>query len=135
VFQLETALGTAISLFERSAAVRVPRRRFSPVKNTDDLLNVRSNAYRLTDDARVVLDESRSDPPVVSLDGRFYKLIDEFDRRFPAGPPSLLRCDSLTIEGDVTFAGGVEICGDARISATEPGTIESGTVVTGNLDL
>jgi UTP--glucose-1-phosphate uridylyltransferase len=52
VFQLETVMGTAVSLFPEAAAVRVPRRRFSPVKNTNDLLGVRSDAYDLCDDGR-----------------------------------------------------------------------------------
>ena len=47
VFQLETVMGTAISLFPDAAAVRVPRHRFSPVKNTNDLLGVRSAATHL----------------------------------------------------------------------------------------
>ena len=42
-------MGSAISLFPRAAAVRVPRRRFSPVKNTDDLLAARSDAYELSE--------------------------------------------------------------------------------------
>ncbi|HHQ48278.1 MAG TPA: UTP--glucose-1-phosphate uridylyltransferase, partial [Acidobacteria bacterium] len=40
VVQLETAMGAAISLFPGASAVRVPRRRFSPVKTTNDLLAV-----------------------------------------------------------------------------------------------
>ena len=56
-------MGSAISLFESAQAIRVPRGRFSPVKNTNDLLGVRSDAYRLTGDSRVVLHESRSAPP------------------------------------------------------------------------
>jgi UDP-N-acetylglucosamine pyrophosphorylase len=59
VFQLETAMGSAISLFPNAAAVRVPRSRFSPVKTTSDLLGVQSDAYQLTEDSRIVLDPSR----------------------------------------------------------------------------
>ncbi len=62
VVQLETAMGAAISVFDRAIAVRVPRRRFSPVKNTDDLLGVRSDAFELTDDGRIVLAASRNAP-------------------------------------------------------------------------
>jgi len=136
VVQLETAMGSAISLFDDAAAVRVGRHRFSPVKNTNDLLSVRSDAYRLTDDWRIVLDPERRGPPVISLDGGYYKMIDEFEARFPAGPPSLVRCISFTVEGDVTFNAGVSIDGTARIIAGDgPKVIPSGSRLTGEIQL
>ena len=136
VFQLETAMGTAISLFPRAAAIRVPRHRFSPVKNTNDLLAVRSDAYELTEDSRVVLHPDRATPPVVRLDERFYKLVDEFDRRFPAGPPKLRRCSSLVVEGDISFGAGVVMEGDAVIRTNKDGAaLAEGTVVRGEVHL
>ena len=50
VIQLETAMGAAISVFDGAAAIRVPRRRFLPVKTTNDLVGLWSDAYTLTDD-------------------------------------------------------------------------------------
>ena len=47
VFQLETAMGAAIGVFEGAQAIRVPRSRFVPVKTTTDLLVLRSDAYVL----------------------------------------------------------------------------------------
>ncbi len=135
VLQLETAMGAAVSFFERAAAVRVPRRRFSPVKNTDDLLAVRSDAYRLTDDWRVVLHPARTTPPVIDLDERFFKMIDDFERRFPAGPPSLRCCDSLKIEGDISFGKGVVVEGEATLRALRPAAVADGTVLTGETQL
>ena len=136
VVQLETAMGAAVSLFDRSAAVRVPRRRFSPVKNTDDLLAVRSDAYRVTDDYRVELAPDRERPPVVTLDSRFFKMIDEFEARFPAGPPSLRRCESLTVVGDVLFESDVTAVGEAVVRAAgRPGRVTAGTTLSGILDL
>jgi UTP--glucose-1-phosphate uridylyltransferase len=136
VYQLETAMGTAISLFPRAAAIRVPRHRFSPVKNTNDLLAVRSDAYELTEDSRVILHPDRSTPPVVRLDERFFKLIDEFDRRFPTGPPSLRHCSSFVVEGDISFAAGVVVEGDAvvRTEGSEA-AVAGGSVVTGEVDI
>ena len=55
VVQLETAMGAAIDVFDGARALRVPRRRFAPVKTTSDLLALRSDAYTITDDARVEL--------------------------------------------------------------------------------
>jgi len=130
VVQLETAMGAAISLFDRAIAVRVPRRRFSPVKNTDDLLGVRSDAFELTDDGRIVLAKGRTAPPTIRLDQRYFKLLDEFDRRFTAGPPSLVGCDSLRIDGDVSFGKGVVIEGEIAIrGGAEPSRIPDGAVL------
>ena len=55
VLQLETAMGAAIDVFEGARAIRVGRERFAPVKTTTDLLALRSDAYELHDDGRIVL--------------------------------------------------------------------------------
>jgi len=73
VIQLETAMGSAISLFPEATALRVPRERFSPVKTTSDLLGVRSDAFELTEDFRVRLHRSRSQPPTIALDMKHFK--------------------------------------------------------------
>jgi UTP--glucose-1-phosphate uridylyltransferase len=119
VLQLETAMGAAIDVFEGAAAVRVPRSRFAPVKTTSDLLVVRSDVYVLTDDARVVVSPERDLPglPLVELDGSYYKLLRDFDARFPAGPPSLLRCERLVVKGDVVFGADVSVVGSVTIAA------------------
>ena len=135
VLQLETAMGAAVSLFERAAAVRVPRRRFSPVKNTDDLLAVRSDAYRLTDDWLVVLHPDRKTPPVINLDDRFFKMIDDFEQRFPNGPPSLQYCESLAVEGDITFGKGVVIEGSTTLCSDKPASVPHGSVLSGKIQL
>ena len=59
VYQLETAMGAAIGVFEGARAIRVPRSRFVPVKKTSDLLVLRSDAYVLGDGARIELAEGR----------------------------------------------------------------------------
>ena len=134
VIQLETVMGTAISLFPKADVVRVPRRRFSPVKNTNDLLGVRSDAFDLSSDARIVLSADRSEPPVIRLDEVFFKMIDDFEARFPAGTPSLRRCDVLTVEGDITFGSGIIIEGEAIIRAGSKASIPDGTEIRGTVD-
>jgi UTP--glucose-1-phosphate uridylyltransferase len=134
VIQIETAMGAAISVFEGARAVRVPRSRFAPVKTTNDLLALRSDAYELTDDFRVVLSPGREGvPPLVELDPRHYKLVDQFEARFPAGPPSLLECRRLVVRGDVLFGAGVVVRGDVEVSAEGEGQtrIPDGTVLEG----
>jgi len=135
VLQLETAMGTAVSFFPNAAAVRVPRSRFSPVKNTNDLLAVRSNAYELTEDSRVVLHRERSAPPVIRLDKCYYKMIDAFESRFPSGPPSLRCCDSLRVVGDVTFGAEVAVEGEVKLHATAASVLPSGSVLRGTVEL
>merc|ERR1719487_62398 len=72
VLQLETAMGSAISCFEGATAVVVPRSRFAPVKTTNDLLALRSDAYVLTPDCRIELAAARSGvPPNIKLDGDY----------------------------------------------------------------
>jgi UTP--glucose-1-phosphate uridylyltransferase len=127
VFQLETAMGAAIDVFEGAAAIEVGRARFAPVKTTNDLLVVRSDAYELTDEAEMRL--VRHEPPVVDLDSAHYKLIRDFDSRFPAGPPSLRDCDRLSVHGDVVFGAGVVVRGSVRIEGDRQ--IEDGTLLEG----
>ena len=130
VFQLETAMGAAIGTFDGAQPVRVPRRRFSPVKTTEDLLALRSDAYVLADDARVELAPERDGtPPVVDLDDEHFKLLRDFDAHFPAGAPSLLRCKRLAVEGDVTFGREVVVRGTVTVSG--PRRIEDGAVLEG----
>jgi UTP--glucose-1-phosphate uridylyltransferase len=108
VVQLETAMGAAIECFPNTSAVVVPRSRFAPVKTTADLLAVRSDAYEVTDDWRLQLAASRDGvPPIVDLDGKFYKTVGAFEPFFAAGTPSLLGCSSLTVKGAVAFPAGV----------------------------
>jgi len=134
VYQLETAMGSAIAIFPGAGAVRVPRSRFAPVKTTSDLLAIRSDAYVLTDDHRVVLDPERTLPaPVVDLDPAFYRKIDDLEARFPVGPPSMRLCTHFVVRGDITFGGHVLLEKDVEIDAAEEGPrhLDFGTTVEG----
>jgi UTP--glucose-1-phosphate uridylyltransferase len=136
VIQLETAMGAAIELFEGARAIRVPRRRFAPVKTTNDLLVTRSDAYVLTEEAHIEPAPGRGEiPPLVDLDPRFYKLLADFDARFPAGPPSLKECERLTVVGDVAFGPDVVVRGTVKLEqeGEEQMRVE-GRVLEGTLD-
>jgi UTP--glucose-1-phosphate uridylyltransferase len=128
VIQLEAAMGAAIGSVPGARAIHVPRSRFAPVKTTDDLLVVRSDAYQLDGDGR--MRPSYDGPgPVVTLDRGFFKLLPDFERRFAAGLPSLRRCRRFVVEGDVTFGAGVVAVGDVR--ATGPRHVRDGEVLGG----
>ena len=129
VIQIETAMGAAIGVFSGAGAIEVDRSRFLPVKATSDLLVLRSDAYELTDGAQVRLVPSRSAAPLVDLD-KPYKLVNDFDARFPAGAPSLIGCEQLTVKGDWTFGKDVTVVGVAKVDAAgSPGVIPDGTVL------
>merc|ERR1712228_644476 len=99
VVQLETAMGAAISSFQGATALVIPRSRFAPVKTTNDLLALRSDAYCLTPDFRIELAADRKGvPPNIKLDG-CYKFVDQMDELIPNGAPSLVDCKSLGVEG------------------------------------
>jgi UTP--glucose-1-phosphate uridylyltransferase len=127
VFQLETAMGAAIGVFEGAQAIRVPRTRFAPVKTTNQLLIVRSDAFELGDDWTV---RPVADPiPVVELDGAYYKLLADFEARFGGGPPSLRACQRLSVAGDVSFGRDVAVKGS--VSLEGPLSVPDGSVLEG----
>jgi UTP--glucose-1-phosphate uridylyltransferase len=137
VIQLETAMGAAIHVFEGARALRVARARFAPVKTTDDLLVLRSDAYALDEDAQVRLAPERraagDTPPVAVLDPDHFKLLADFEARFAAGAPSLVGCERLEVVGDVAFGRGVTVRGRVTVVNDGPGQrrIEHGAVLEG----
>jgi UTP--glucose-1-phosphate uridylyltransferase len=116
VFQLETAMGAAISLFEGASAIRVPRNRFAPVKTTNELLAVQSDAYVLQPDFTLILDPARAaHVPIVTLDSRYYRTVDQLATHTPHGVPSLKECTSLRVDGSIRFGHGVRLLGDVHL--------------------
>ncbi len=125
VVQIETAMGAAIEVFDGATAIVVDRGRFLPVKTTNDLLLLRSDAYEMTDDGVPHLAVETA--PLVDLDRRHYTTVEAFDARFPAGPPSLRHARSLTVRGDWTFGEGVVVTGRATLpDEGEPRAVPDG---------
>jgi len=138
VYQLETAMGSAIAVFEGAGAIRVPRTRFAPVKTNNDLLAVRSDAYLLTEDYHVIPNPNRThDKLTVDLDPDYYHLIDDMEARFPQGVPSLIECEEFNVKGDVKFGEKVKLIG--RVNLVNPTeqqkTIEDRAVLEGTVKL
>jgi UTP--glucose-1-phosphate uridylyltransferase len=137
-YQLETAMGSAISQFPGAGALLVPRRRFVPVKKTNDLLVLWSDVYTLSEGYEIELSPKRqSPPPLVSLDGTYYQLIDQMAARFPHGAPSLLNADELQVQGDVYFGRNVVVDGIAKIHNRRgaPYYLDDDTRLTGSLEI
>ncbi|MFZ1115114.1 MAG: UTP--glucose-1-phosphate uridylyltransferase [Propionibacteriaceae bacterium] len=128
VIQIETAMGAAVEVFEGATAIGVGRDRFVPVKTTSDLLVLRSDAYELEADSQL---SKVADPtPVVDLDDRYYKIIAEFDHRFPTGPPSLKDARYLGIKGDWSFEADVRVVGAVSLDDRgEPQIIAAGSTL------
>ena len=136
VIQIETAMGAAISLFEGAQAIKVPRSRFFPVKKCSDLLAVRSDLYVDSQAGTLMLNPLRTDSELpetieIDLDARFYNHIDQFERRFKDGVPSLVKCTALTVKGDVSFGKDVTVTGRVTIAnnGNTPVHIKSGREV------
>lgn len=129
VFQLETAMGAAIAVFPGAQAIVVSRDRLVPVKTTADLLRVRSDQTRLEPDGRLVPATPRATR--IQLDPQHYKRVSDLEAHFPGGPPSLVHCDALTVQGDVRFGENVVIKGTVRIvhEGPEQASIPADTVL------
>ncbi len=115
VFQVETAMGAAISVFNDAKAIIVKRNRFTPVKKTNDLLAVWSDCFELTDDHQLKLVNHYGSSPHIELEQKYYKDIDDFYERFQKGIPSLRNCRQLKINADAYFGKNVKVIGDVEI--------------------
>jgi UTP--glucose-1-phosphate uridylyltransferase len=141
VYQIETAMGSAISLFEGAVAVNVPRSRFLPVKTCNDLLAVRSDCFVYSEREGLRINPAReaagrSETVNIRLDAKYYGKFDQMEARFPEGVPSLVECDALTIHGDVYFESDVTIRGAVTITnhGSTPAVVERKTVVDRDLN-
>ncbi|GAA5021629.1 hypothetical protein GCM10023258_11170 [Terrabacter aeriphilus] len=113
VIQMESAMGTAIEVFEGSEAILVPRSRFRPVKTTNDLLVIRSDFFSLDESFHVVA-AGDGPEPFVDLDSA-YRFVPNFEKRFPHGVPSMKECTSLRVIGDPVFGRNVRCVGEVLI--------------------
>ena len=92
---------------------------------------------QVTPDYRMVLKAERNGvPPNIKLDGA-YKFVDGLQTLVPNGPPSLLQCKKLTIEGKVVFAKGVIFTGEVKIvnGGSTPKTLAAGTYADKTVEL
>ena len=140
VYQIESAMGAAISLFEGATAVNVPRTRFYPVKTCSDLLTVRSDCFVYAEDESLRINpirikQNRPGATKVKLHPDYYGKIDDLNERFADGVPSLVECNALSIEGDVAFERNVIIKDSVKIQNRKDSQaiIKAGTVI--NKDL
>jgi UTP--glucose-1-phosphate uridylyltransferase len=136
VYQIETAMGSAISLFKNAAVTRISDERFCPVKKCNDLLAIQSDCYHLTPDFNVEKNPARQLGRIqIALDPAFFGKIDMYTERFKHGIPSLKECESLEINGDVFFEDRVVIKGRVAIhnDTRKPVVIKQGSIIAEDL--
>jgi UTP--glucose-1-phosphate uridylyltransferase len=134
-YQLETAMGSAIECFEGAEAIVVSRERFAPVKTTNDLLSLWSDAYRVSEDARMIPTDAEANRiRVIDLDPDYYKHVDDLQTRFPAGAPSLAKCQRFSVRGDHRFGADVAVVGSVALvnESDTPVEISDGSVLGGD---
>jgi UTP--glucose-1-phosphate uridylyltransferase len=124
VFQVETAMGAAIGIFEGSKAIVVPRSRFLPVKKTNDLLALWSDAFSLHDNFSLTLHQDRNNIPFIDLDENYLD-IELMQAHFKDGVPSLKKCDSFQVKGDVYFGKNVLCEGNVKIHTLKRAFVEN----------
>lgn len=136
VYQIETAMGSGITLFEGARAVNVPRSRFLPVKTCNDLLAVRSDCFIYSEREGLKInprraETGRNEAVRIALDKKYYGRFEQVEERFKEGAPSLVECDALTINGNVFFEKDVIIRGSVTIThrGTKPVVVRAGTVL------
>ena len=101
VYQLESAMGTAISVRQ---GICHPGTTFQ-VRSCEELrgtVSLWSDYYTLTDDYKIVCNPDRKTAMPASTDPEHYSRFDQLQLHFPSGAP-LKECDSLDIVGDVRF--------------------------------
>jgi len=138
VLQLETAMGAAINTFPDGSALKIPRDRFMPVKKTSDLLAMRSDCFVLDGAYKLIPNPERELPPInIELDGDYFGKVDEFEARFPHGPPSLLFCESLSVRGDVLFRENVRCTGRVEVVNSSSGqqVVQADSDLSGRVEL
>jgi phosphoglucomutase len=138
VIQLETAMGAAIECFPGANAVCVPRSRFAPVKKCNDLLLLRSDAYIVDENNVLILNpQCNGVAPIVELDDKKYKLVQNLEAATRAGYPSLVGCKKLSVKGEVWLSSRNVFRGDVKVvnNSSEPKILPAGVYDNTTVDL
>ncbi|MDR0304498.1 MAG: UTP--glucose-1-phosphate uridylyltransferase [Chitinispirillales bacterium] len=114
VYQIEQAMGAAISLFEGAKLLEVEKERFFPVKTTSDLFLLRSDRFFIKDSVIKSFDDNKSECSVV-LENKFYSNLSDFEKRVSKGVPSLKGCKKLFVRNDVFFDETMKFDGEVYL--------------------
>lgn len=118
VVQLESAIGSAISVFDRAVSIIVGRDRFLPVKKTSDLLVIKSDLIQKGQNNTLNFgEETLAGYPEITLSHHF-ETMERFNQRIKV-IPSLKDVTQLALDGDMTLGPGVVFKGNVSIQVTE----------------
>ncbi|KAH1082998.1 hypothetical protein J1N35_022759 [Gossypium stocksii] len=108
---------STLKLFENSIGISIPQSRFLPLNSTSDLFLLQSDLYSFTE-GMFVRNDARVSPsdPSIALGPEFEKISD-FKRRFVT-IPSIVKLDSLEVNGDVWFGADIVLKGKVVIDAS-----------------
>jgi len=110
IIQLETAMGSAISLFENAKTILVPSKRFIPVKNTNNLLYLLSDLVSMNSEFELSPLKSIK----IDLNPEFYKNVADFFERFLV-IPSLRNCTKFEVKSNRYFKNYEVFSGDVLL--------------------
>ncbi len=113
VYQLETAMGAALTNLERASVVEVPRSRFAPIKHIKDWIGVRSDQFRMTE--RYKLERTRTQDLCEVHLGPSVSSIDDVNTLFSDGIPSLQDCERVEFTGRVRAWAGMSLHGSLQL--------------------
>lgn len=130
-------MGAAIECFEGAGAVCVSRSRFAPVKKCSDLLLLRSDAYEVDESNVLVLNSKCQAAPIVDLDDKKYKLVQNLESATRGGYPSLVDCKKVSVKGEVWFSSRNIFQGEVKIvnNSAEPKLLPPGIYKDTTVDL
>jgi len=111
--QFESAMGSALPLFQRTACVQVGRERFFPVKTTSDLLLLRSDLVTKETTGRLRYTRPVTQLPIITLSDTYWNVA-AFNEAFEQ-VPSLKHVTQLTLRGPFIFKAGVVLKGDCLL--------------------
>tara|TARA_Y100000589_G_scaffold40499_1_gene33905 strand:- start:31 stop:1254 length:1224 start_codon:yes stop_codon:yes gene_type:complete len=115
IVQLETAMASVISNFNKSVCINVPRRRFFPIKRCCDIFLLMSNIINIE---KGFIRCMREKLPLIDLDDN-YKNYNEFIQKFPSGMPDIKELNALKIRGNIIFDGNMCLRGNVEIKNIE----------------
>jgi phosphoglucomutase len=103
-----------------------------------DLLLLRSDAYMVDEHSVLVLNPACSGvAPIVDLDDKKYKMVQNLDAATAGGIPSLVGCRKLSVKGEVWLSAGNVFVGNVTVinSSSEPKVLPAGVYTDTTVDL
>lgn len=114
VWQLETAIGSAVQCFAGSQVVQVPRDRFFPVKTTNDLFLLQSDLFKFKSGfAQLHKNHRWNKLPHVQLSANFKNLA-EYQKHI-INHPNIVGLEHLKVEGQVSFGSNITLKGSVQL--------------------